>query len=202
MALVRGQLGSILGSRESVIVPTMADLGSGELFGIDDVKLQIFELLPDVARFRFAQAVKLAEKASREVLERLDQHADRVILEAAALAAGAVLVNPLPVSDFIVLAPIQIGMIMKLGSIYGRTIDEKSGLEILGTLGAGFAARQIFQGVISLLPGIKNVIGPPYAGAATHGMGQAAKVFFKKGIAPSPEEIRKEMEAHLSESAA
>lgn len=202
ISLVRGQFHSILAGRNSTIMPTMAEPGAGDLFGISEIKLQLFEILPDVARFRFAHTVKLVEKASREVLEQLDRHADKVIREAATIAGGAVLANPLPLSDFFILAPIQIGMIMKLASIYGRRIDENSGLEVLGTLGAGFAAKQVFHGVISLLPVAKNIIGPPYAAAATHGIGHAAKAFFKKGTVASEDEIRREMESHLEKPAA
>ena len=196
VSLVKEQFKPVVGKRALYVIPVMADEEEGAIFGVDRFKLCLFEILPEAAKYRFARTAKLAEKASREVLEQLDRTADTVIKRAAASAAAAVLVNPVPVpvSDIEFLAPLQIGMIIKLGAIYGKTIDRKSGIEVISTLGAGFAARNFFQGVISIVPGVKNVLGPPYAAAATYGMGKAAKVYFK-GRGFSSEEFGEEFEA-------
>ena len=197
VALVKDQFKAVIGKRETIIMPTMADEEDGPIFGIDKFKLKLLQILPETARYRFARSAKLAEEASKEVLEQLDKEADNIIKGVAASAAGVVLVNPVPASDIAVLAPLQIGMIIKLGAIYGKTIDQKSALEVITTLGTGLAARTVFQGIISLLPVGKNVLGPPYAAAATYGMGQLAKAYFKGQDVPSLEEVKNEVEREL-----
>ena len=87
-------------------------------------------------------------------------------------------------------------MIIKLGAIYGKTIDRNSAIEVITTLGAGFVARTVFQGVISLIPGAKNFLGPPVAAAATYGIGRLAKAYFKGQGVPSSEELRARLNAN------
>lgn len=198
LALVRQQFRDVAGLRQIVVVPTMADEDEGDSFGIDSFKLAIFRALPDVAKFRFARAVKLAEKASADVLIAIDKAADDVISTAAGMATAAVVVNPIPASDFVALSGIQIGMVIKLGALYGRSLTYQTAVEALTAMGAGFAARTLFQGVMSLLPpGAKQLLGGAFAAAATSGMGQTAKSYFKNGTVPSEAEIRKTIEAQL-----
>ncbi len=197
VALVKNQFKEVIGKHQMIVVPTMSDEEEPPLFGIDSFKFTLFEILPEVAQYRFARTAKLAEKASKEMLERLDKQADKIIGGAAASAAGLVVVNPVPASDIAVLAPLQIGMIVKLGAIYGKTIDRNSAMEVIATLGAGLAARTVFQGIISLIPGVKNVLGPPVAAAATYGIGKAATAYFKGQGVPSLEDMRGEVEREL-----
>ncbi len=196
-AWVKDQFKAVIGKRETIIVPTMADEEDGPIFGIDKFKIKLLQILPETARYRFARSTKLAEEASKEVLEQLDKEADRIITTAATSAGTAVFTNPVPVSDFLILVPIQIGMIIKLGAIYGETIDKKSAVEIVTTLGAGVATRVIFQTVVSWVPGIKNALGPPVASAATYGIGRAAKRYFKGQGVPTEEELKAEVEGEF-----
>jgi predicted GTPase len=197
LQLVRQQFEGILGPRPHFILPVMAEPEEGETFGVREVKEALFDVLPEAAKVKYARAAAVANDASDEFLNKLDREVNKVIKVAAAAAAGAVLVNPVPASDFMVLAPIQTGMIVKMGALYGRSLDPTSALEVLMALGAGVAARSIFQQVISFFPGVKNVIGPPYAAAATHGMGVAAKAYFTEGSVPSVEAMKEQIEAEL-----
>ena len=197
VALVKNQFEMVIGRRQTIVIPTMSDAEEGPLFGIDIFKFTLFEILPEMAQYRFARTVKLAERASREILERLDKQADKIIGGTVVSAVGLVVANPVPASDIAVLAPLQIGMIIKLGAIYGKTIDRNSAIEVITTLGAGLAARTVFQGIISLIPGAKNILGPPVAAAATYGIGKAAKAYFKGQGVPSLEDMRGEVEREL-----
>lgn len=198
VALVKDQFKAVIGRRETIIIPTMSDEEEGPIFGVDKFKLKLLQILPETARYRFARSAKLAEEASREVLEHLDEEADEIISTAATAAGAAVFANPVPVSDFLILVPIQIGMVIKLGAIYGKTIDKKSAVEIVTTLGAGVATRVIFQTIVSWVPGVKNVLGPPVASAATYGMGTAAKKYFKGQGVPTEEELKAEVEGEFN----
>lgn len=198
LQLVREQFRSLGGRLAPLVDPVMCEPREGTPSGIETFREHLFDALPKVAKLKYARAARIAENASSELIAKLDRMADGIIATNATVAAALVLANPLPVSDWIVLAPIQIGLIIEIGAIYGKTIDWATSGETLAALGAGFAARTLFQGLISLLPGIKNIIGPPYAAAATYGMGVAAKRYFKTGKAPSAEQIRKTVEEELS----
>jgi small GTP-binding protein len=199
VGLVRNQFAHIIANREVSVVPlNVSDQPKdGPTFGIDTFKLAIFRALPETARFRFARVAKMAESASMEVLAQLESEAYLVIHSATGLAAGAVAVNPVPASDYLALAPIQIGMVIKIGAIYGKNIDATTAMEVLATMGLGFAARTVFQGVVSLIPGFKNVIGPPFAAAATQAMGVAALRYFQKKSLPSDQELRNVIDSEL-----
>ena len=197
VVLVKDQFKAVIGRRETIVIPTMSDPQEGSLFGIDKFKLKLLQILPETARYRFARSTKLAEKASKEVFEQLDKEADKIIAAAATSAGAAVLANPVPVSDFLILVPIQIGMVIKLGALYGETIDKKSAVEIVTTLGAGVATRVIFQTVIILAPVAKTVLGPPVASAATYGIGKAAKKYFKGQGLPTEEELKAQVEGEF-----
>lgn len=198
VALVKDQFKAVIGRRETIVIPTMSDKDEGPIFGIDKFKLTLLQILPETARYRFARSAKLAEGASREALEQLDEEADRIISTAARSAGVAVLANPVPISDFLILVPIQIGMVIKLGALYGETIDKKSAVEIVTTLGAGVATRLIFQTIVSWVPGVKNVLGPPVASAATYGIGKAAKKYLKGQGVPTEEELKAEVEGEFN----
>jgi len=200
LALVREQFRTIGGRLAPLVDPVMAasEPSAGQPFGIDEFREHLFETLPKVAKLKYARAARIAENASKELMEKLDRMADELIAGNAVAAAAAVLANPFPVSDWLFLAPIQIGMVVELGAVYGRTIDKEMAKEVVLTLGAGFAARTIFQFALSLIPGFKNIIGPPFASAATYGIGAAAKRYFKIGQVPTEQEFRRVVEAELN----
>ena len=199
IAIVDKQFQAAIGGKGISIIPVMcepSEATDGQPFGIESMKVHLFDVLPEMAKFKYARVAKLAEKASIEVLKKLSREANKVIAASAATAAAAVLANPAPASDWVVLVPLQTAMVIKIGALYGKTLDVASVKETFATLGAGFAARTLFQGIISLLPVAKNFLGPPYAAAATHGIGVAAKAYFKGGRA-TPEQIEKEIKEEL-----
>jgi small GTP-binding protein len=198
-ALVQEQFATAFKGVQPTVVPIMAEPDEGVTFGIDELRFELFELLPEAAKFKFARMSKLAEKATTAQLARLDSTVDDCIAKYAASAAGAVLINPVPASDWAALAPIQLKMIAHIGAVYGVTLTKSSAWEMLTTLGVGFGARTLFQGVISLFPGVKNILGPPYAAAATQGMGIAAKAYYKGEAIPSKQALLNAVDGQLKE---
>ena len=97
-----------------------------------------------------------------------------------------------------ILVPIQIGMILKVAALYRKKLDKKSALELIATLGAGLGARTLFQGVVSLFPGVKNVVGPPIAIAATAAIGKAAQKYFAAGQGVSKQQMEEIIQDELS----
>jgi len=200
LQLVREQFRSFGGNQTYLVDAMMCEPREGAPFGIEAFREHLFDLMPEVAKLKYARAVKIAEYASDQLLKKLDKLADAVIAKNAAAAAAAVLANPVPVSDWIALVPLQIRMVLKIGAVYGNTIDWASAKEIITTLGAGFGARTIFQFVVSIIPGLKNIIGPPFASAATYGIGKVAKAYFSKGTVPSLEQIKQFVTAALPQA--
>lgn len=193
ISLVRDQFQRACGGRRLTIVPTMADEEEGECFGIQDFRDALYRVIPEVAKYRLLMAIKVS-------VEIIEKKVAKVIRVAAGAAGTAVAVNPIPVSDFLVLAPIQIGMILKIGALYRKKMDKKSSIELVATLGAGLGARTLFQGIVSLLPAVKNLIGPPIAIAATATMGKAAQKYFATGQSASKQQLRKMMQEELAKS--
>jgi predicted GTPase len=196
--LVGDQFGSIAGREiKASICPVMSEPREGEPFGIQAFRERLFDVLPKAAQLKYARATRIAEEASGELMKKLDGMAHAAIATSATTAGAAVLVNPLPASDWVALVPIQLSMIVAIGAIYGKTITPSTAKETIAALGFGFAARTVFQGVISLLPGVKNVLGPPYAFAATHALGLMAKAYFQTGMTPTKDVIKKAMDEEL-----
>ncbi len=190
LGLVRKQLAEIMAGRPFALTATMADPDEGETFGVDELKLALFDVMPDVVRYRFARMVDLAATRSAELIARIDAEAESICRQGAAEAAGVVALNPIPLSDFIVLVPVQLRMVARIGSVYGRKFDEDTAMELLAVLGAGLGARTAFQALLSFIPGFKQVIGAAYASASTYGFGCAAKAWFRHGQVPGIEDLR------------
>ena len=193
ISLVRDQFQRACGDRRLIIVPTMADEEEGECFGIQDFRDALYNVMPEVAKYRLLMAIKVS-------IEIIEKKVAKVIGLAAVAAGTAVAVNPIPVSDFLVLAPLQIGMILKVGALYRKKIDSKSALEMVAALGAGLGARTLFQGIVSLFPVVKNLLGPPIAIAATATMGKAAQKYFATGQSASKQQLEQMMQDELGKS--
>ena len=125
------------------------------------------ELLPDAYRDAFisAQIVDLVRK------EKL---AGKFIHGAAATAAviGAV---PIPISDAFLLAPVQIGMLIKLANIYSLDLNEAT-LMVMVTESAGISAA---ASLTKFFPGIGSLISATVAGSLTEAIGWIANSYLK-----------------------
>jgi uncharacterized protein (DUF697 family) len=95
-------------------------------------------------------------------------------------AAALVAISPLPLSDIVLTLPIQTGMVMTVGHIYGRRVTKASSkdliLELGATAGVGFLAR---QGIKALLPVFGALLTVVPAFAANWAMGRVAMEYFK-----------------------
>lgn len=103
------------------------------------------------------------------------------IVAGAATAAAAAGASPIPFSDAAILAPIQIGMIAGITSVFGLELS-KGTLSTLvtsaiGVGGATFVGRTIVVNVLKFFPGIGTVAGGAISAATacaiTIGLGEA-----------------------------
>ncbi len=172
--------------------------------GLDNLIELTSEVIPEGKR----RALAAAQKAN---LNYTKAQAHKIVAGAAitAAAAGA---NPIPFSDVAILAPIQIGMIAGITSVFGVELS-KGTLSTLvtsaiGVGGATFVGRTIVVNVMKCFPGLGTVAGGTIsattASAITIGLGEAyiavlAKIFLDNPDAtPSATDIAEKLKEEMS----
>ncbi len=113
-----------------------------------------------------------------------------VIEMGSAAAAGAVMLQPLPLIDAILISPIQIGMVQAIGRVHGHQLDKKSIIEILSTFGASVLAQNLIVSSAKLVPFAGWVAAPAMAYALTWAVGEVSDHYFTQGRGVTPDELR------------
>ncbi|MDP2902269.1 MAG: hypothetical protein Q8N96_04075 [Methylovulum sp.] len=78
-----------------------------------------------------------------------------------------------PGSDSLVIVPIQIGMIISLGAVFGIELDESAAKATLATATATMVGRGISQALVGWIPGWGNALNALTASAVTESVGWA-----------------------------
>jgi len=104
----------------------------------------------------------------------------KIIHTATAACSSVALVSAqLPCADNAVIVPIQIGMIISLGGVFGKQIDESYAKSIFGAEIATVTGRGISQALAGWIPVIGNVVNATTAAGVTEILGWAvANDFF------------------------
>lgn len=178
-ALLQKQLAPLAG--ESVdVIPTSAYMRFAEgqvltdrRWNVDGLVEYLIEKLPRSAQLELARISRV---------KNVQLKLARTITAAAVALAGAAGAQPIPVADLPVITGIQTGMIIGIGHVSGRQLDQKSVKEFMGALGlnvgAAFALREIARALVKLFPAGGNIISGTVAAGATWAMGQAATSYF------------------------
>lgn len=100
------------------------------------------------------------------------------------LGSAAVTYAPIPLTDFILVTPIQASMVMAVGRVYGRELNLEESkhilIELASVCGLSLLAQKGFATLTKLLlPGLGGVLAGPYAFAVTYGMGRVAMRYFR-----------------------
>lgn len=148
-------------------------LGTIPAFGLKELAQITSEVVPD--------AIKSALICAQKVDLDLRCQQSKKWIAAAAASAVAVAVTPIPFSDAVALAPIQVGMLAKISKTMGMKTDDaflKTMVSsAIGVIGATLAGRAIVSGLLKLIPGAGSVIGGTIAagtaGTLTTAMGEA-----------------------------
>lgn len=151
--------------RQVILTSTRDKHGKGKGHGLGDLVTQTLELAPDRDKdaFRIAQRLNLPWK--REM-------ARPIIATAAAAAAGAATV-PLPVSDALTLAPIQLTMMGRIAAIYDLEVKTMLSAGALAQFGVQVAGRALATSFLKLIPGAGVVVNAAVAGALTAATGES-----------------------------
>lgn len=125
----------------------------------------------------------LEEVRTRNFSKASDKERDKTardVINMCSYAAALVSISPVPLSDVVLMLPIQTGMVMTVGHIYGRKVDKASArqllLELGTTAGLGLLAR---QGIKALIPVFGALLTVAPAFAANWAMGRVAMEYFK-----------------------
>lgn len=115
--------------------------------------------------------------------------ADRWILGAGASAAtiGAV---PIPGSDFVPLTALQVSLMLKLSTLYGKPITKDRAKELIIATIVGNIGKTVFRQIVKVVPGAGMVAGASVAGAMTIALGHAIKYAHEKNIDLSPKTLK------------
>jgi small GTP-binding protein len=160
-------------SRQNRLIPVCAgeaydDAGQ---YGIEDLRIAIYRLLPDTAKTEFARRANLKKEEGK-----------RIITWYSAGVFAAVAANPIAGSDAAVIVPTQIAMLVHLGRLHGVNMTISAASSMATTLALTFAGRWAASAVIDMVPVLKNFVGPPLAAALTYATGFAANDLFAKGL--------------------
>lgn len=124
-------------------------------YNVDTLVKVTYEHLPDAAKAAFAASQKVERSIREKTIKK--------IIALAATSAGAVAATPIPFSDAIALAPIQIGMLASISKAMGMSVNEAFLKTLVastaGVVGASFIGRTIVSSLLKLIPGAGSVVG-------------------------------------------
>lgn len=107
--------------------------------------------------------------------------ANRWIL-AAGGSAAAIGASPIPGSDFVPLTGLQVGLMLKLSTLYGKPISKDNARELIIATVVGNIGKTIFRQIVKVVPGAGMVAGASVAGAMTIALGHAVKYAHENDI--------------------
>ncbi|MBP2483408.1 uncharacterized protein (DUF697 family)/GTPase Era involved in 16S rRNA processing [Stenotrophomonas sp. PvP093] len=149
----------------------------------DDVVLQPKGLstLVEVTIGAIPEGAKRAFASAQKADLNTKKSEARKIIMAAATASGAAGVSPIPFSDAMIIAPVQIGMIAKITSIFGVNLTNSMLTSLVssavGVAGASFLGRTLVSNLIKFIPGVGTAAGAAISGttavALTSALGEA-----------------------------
>lgn len=123
---------------------------------------------------------RLAVPLGREI-QCIRQLAARRIVRQAALFAGILGAQPIPLLDLPFQIMLQSGMVMRVGASFGFAPGGGLNREIIATVAGALAFRYLAQSVIKLVPVVGWVAGGALAAAATLAIGETAIRYYAAG---------------------
>jgi uncharacterized protein (DUF697 family) len=106
------------------------------------------------------------------------------------VAAAAVTVQPVPLLDIALLAPVQVTMVQAIGQVHGHKLDAKSVVEVLATFGGTIVTRSILGSVVKVIPVFGWAASASMAYAMTYAIGEVSHCYFTSGRGLSSSQLR------------
>lgn len=147
-----------------ILTSTRHKSGKGSGHGLGELVAETLVLSPEDEKdaFRIAQRLNLPWK--REMA--------RPVVAAAATAAATAAAIPIPVTDALALAPIQMTMMGRVAAIYDLELKTMMSTSTLAQLGAQITGQALARSFLKLIPGGGSAIGASVAFALTAAMGE------------------------------
>lgn len=101
---------------------------------------------------------------------------------AAASSATAVGAVPIPGSDIVPLTGIQVGLMVKLATLYEKPITKDRAKELAIASMTGNIGKGLFRQLVKVIPGAGSIAGASIAGSMTLGLGYALKHAYENNI--------------------
>lgn len=121
--------------------------------------------------------------------------AARDITEKCGYAAAALTILPIPGSELVAVMPLHVGMVVKLGQIYGVDVDRDTATHLILRIGATVGLSLVGSRVATtaakvLLPGLGGLISAPFMYASTLAIGRVAELYFQSGCQLGDDELK------------
>lgn len=153
-------------------------------WNVDKLVEYLYTHLPKSAQMQFARITRI--KSVQKIMAR-------TLIGSVAALTGLVGATPIPLADLPVITSMQIGMLMGIGYIGGRTMNKDTALEFLASMGVNvglsFAFREAARALAKLIPVAGNIVAGGVAATATYGLGEASIAYFID--LKSPEEAKR-----------
>ncbi len=117
--------------------------------------------------------------AQKNNINLKEKQANQAIIAATSIAAVAGGSNPVPMSDSLVLVPIQMATALRLSHIYGFTSMGTTTTALLKTQIVSIIGRQMAASLTKLIPVVGQFINASVAAAITAGLGYALNQVYK-----------------------
>ena len=134
------------------------------------------KLLPAI----LAAAPRLAVPLGRE-LRGLRRAAARRVIRQAALFSGIVGAQPVPLLDVPFQVMIQVGVVMRVGAVYGFVPTGGMNRELIGTVISALGLRYLILALVKLIPFVGWAAAGALSGMTTFLMGEAAVRYYEGG---------------------
>lgn len=134
------------------------------------------KLLPAI----LTAAPRLAVPLGRE-LRGLRRTAARRVIRQAALFSGLVGAQPVPLLDVPFQVMIQVGVVMRVGAVYGYAPTGGMNRELIGTVVSALGIRYLLLAVVKLIPFVGWAAAGMLSGMMTFFMGEAAIRYYEGG---------------------
>jgi uncharacterized protein (DUF697 family) len=106
------------------------------------------------------------------------------------VAAAAVTIQPLPLVDLVLLAPIHIGMVQAIGRVHGHDLEPKTVVEVLASFGASLVARGVVLSALKIVPVFGWAASASMAYAMTYAIGEVSHSYFASGRGLSASKLK------------
>jgi GTPase len=110
---------------------------------------------------------------------------------AAAGSSTAIGASPIPGSDMVPLTAIQVGMMVKLATLYDKPLTKNKAKELTIATLTGNVGKTLFRQIVKLVPGAGMAAGASIAGGMTLALGYAIKYAYENDIDLDPKSLSK-----------